>query len=189
MQRPVSHEFLTLAENANDSKLTASTPRTLPCRDPYLSSLTPPALVARLPPMWQLPFAPRSRGMVKPCWATWSSNVASTHPAWHTSVPAMTKNFNASITISWCMKGCWTSSSIFSTSFSHTRKGSTLTDNSGYILPVMTSIYQKKNQQWSDVLSDLFSKGSRRRRKCSTVWECDFVCVCVCVCVCWGGGF
>lgn len=48
------------------SAKTASIPSTVPCRLPYLSSRSPPALVERFPAIWQDPFAPRSRGIMYP---------------------------------------------------------------------------------------------------------------------------
>jgi hypothetical protein len=41
-----------------------STPRTLPCREPYRNKCKPPALVDAFPPIWQLPFAPKCKGIV-----------------------------------------------------------------------------------------------------------------------------
>lgn len=38
----------------NKTVITTSRPRTLPCKDPYLRRLKPPAFVAMLPPIWQL---------------------------------------------------------------------------------------------------------------------------------------
>ncbi len=46
-----------------------------------------PALVLTLPPMWQLPLAPRSSGMIHPAGHTCASSAPSTHPACATSVP------------------------------------------------------------------------------------------------------
>ena len=54
-----------------------------------------PALVETFPPIWQLPFAPRSRGIVKPWAPTWLSRCSRMHPAWHTSVPLTCANKNA----------------------------------------------------------------------------------------------
>ena len=47
----------------------------------------PPALVEMLPPMQQLPLAPRSRGIVKPLAETYSSSVCKIQPAWATRAP------------------------------------------------------------------------------------------------------
>lgn len=69
-------------------RLTTSRPRTVPRREPYLRNRRPPALVARLPPMWQLPFAPRSRGMMKPRSSTYRFSSSKMHPAWQTRIPA-----------------------------------------------------------------------------------------------------
>lgn len=44
--------------------------------------------MATFPPMWQLPFAPRSRGMTKPCSSTYWLSASKTHPAWQTKTPA-----------------------------------------------------------------------------------------------------
>lgn len=69
-------------------QLTTSRPRTVPRREPYLRNRRPPALVAKLPPMWQLPFAPRSRGMMKSRSSTYRFSSSKMHPAWHTRIPA-----------------------------------------------------------------------------------------------------
>ncbi len=39
-------------------------PSTFPCREPYRNRRKPPAFVDTLPPIWQLPFAPKSKGIV-----------------------------------------------------------------------------------------------------------------------------
>lgn len=44
-------------------------------------------MVATFPPMWQLPFAPRSRGMTKPLASTYWLSSSRMQPAWHTRVP------------------------------------------------------------------------------------------------------
>lgn len=57
---------------------------------PALHSLTAdpvPAFVDTLPPMQQLPLAPRSSGMIQPWVATCSSRVWSTAPASATNTP------------------------------------------------------------------------------------------------------
>lgn len=69
------------------TRLTTSRPSTVPRREPYLRSRKPPALVATFPPMWQLPLAPRSSGMINPCSSTYSLSLSSTQPAWHTRIP------------------------------------------------------------------------------------------------------
>lgn len=69
-------------------QLTTSRPRTVPRREPYRRTLRPPALVATFPPMWQLPFAPRSKGMMKPRSSTYWLSASKTHPAWQTRTPA-----------------------------------------------------------------------------------------------------
>lgn len=71
-----------------DTPLTASRPSTVPRSEPYLRNRRPPAFVARFPPMWQLPFAPKSRGMMKPRSSTCRLSSSRTHPAWQTRVPA-----------------------------------------------------------------------------------------------------
>mmetsp|Transcript_5112 Transcript_5112/g.23015 ORF Transcript_5112/g.23015 Transcript_5112/m.23015 type:complete len:200 (-) Transcript_5112:103-702(-) len=70
------------------SAVTTSSLRTLPCRDPCLSSRSPPALVLTLPPIWHLPLAPRSSGTVMPWTLSSCSRASRTHPASHTTVPA-----------------------------------------------------------------------------------------------------
>lgn len=60
---------------------TASSPRTLPWSEPYLMNLMPPAPVEMLPPIWQLPLAPRSRGTIRDSFAALSCSCSSTHPA------------------------------------------------------------------------------------------------------------
>ena len=45
---------------------TASIPRILLLIEPYLITLSPPALVAILPPIWQLPFEPSEIGISSP---------------------------------------------------------------------------------------------------------------------------
>lgn len=69
------------------TRLTTSSPNTVPRREPYLSSRRPPAFVATLPPMWQLPLAPRSRGMIKPRSSKYSLSFSRMQPAWHTRIP------------------------------------------------------------------------------------------------------
>lgn len=70
------------------AQLTASRPSTVPRSEPYLRNRRPPAFVARFPPMWQVPFAPKSRGMTKPRSSTCRLSSSRTHPAWQTRVPA-----------------------------------------------------------------------------------------------------
>ena len=70
------------------TKLTASSPRIFPCKFPYLRSLKPPALVETQPPIKQLPFAPRSKGIIKPTLCMCSSKVSRTQPASQTITPA-----------------------------------------------------------------------------------------------------
>lgn len=68
------------------SASTASTPRTEPWRDPYLIRRSPPALVLTFPPIWQLPLAPRSRGMMKPSFDSPSSSCSKASGARHRGV-------------------------------------------------------------------------------------------------------
>mmetsp|Transcript_4422 Transcript_4422/g.15514 ORF Transcript_4422/g.15514 Transcript_4422/m.15514 type:complete len:242 (-) Transcript_4422:24-749(-) len=67
---------------------TTSRPRTEPWSEPYLRYRMPPALVEMLPPMWQLPLAPRSRGIIRPSLARVSSKCCRMQPAWQTMTPA-----------------------------------------------------------------------------------------------------
>lgn len=39
-------------------------PSTLPWSEPYRRSRSPPALVETFPPIWQLPLAPKSSGII-----------------------------------------------------------------------------------------------------------------------------
>ena len=71
--------------------LTASTPNTEPCSDPYRKSRMPPAFVETFPPMWQLPFAPRSRGIISPCCSTCLSRFSRMQPAWQVKIPGRTR--------------------------------------------------------------------------------------------------
>jgi hypothetical protein len=47
-----------------DWKRKRDPPSTFPCREPYRNRRKPPAFVDTLPPIWQLPFAPKSKGIV-----------------------------------------------------------------------------------------------------------------------------
>jgi len=76
--------------------LTASRPSMLPWSDPYLKSLIPPAFVDTFPPIWQLPLAPRSSGIMKPSFDTSSSSCWRTQPDWHVSIPVNTNNIQHS---------------------------------------------------------------------------------------------
>lgn len=44
------------------SASTTFRPTQFACMEPYLMNLIPPAFVARLPPIWHDPLAPKSRG-------------------------------------------------------------------------------------------------------------------------------
>ena len=76
------------AEPRQRPRLTTSRPRTVPRSEPYRRNRRPPALVATFPPMWQLPFAPRSSGMTKPRSSTYRLSSSRTQPAWQTRTPA-----------------------------------------------------------------------------------------------------
>mmetsp|Transcript_60322 Transcript_60322/g.142121 ORF Transcript_60322/g.142121 Transcript_60322/m.142121 type:complete len:214 (+) Transcript_60322:842-1483(+) len=79
------------------SARTASTPSTVPCSDPYRTSLSPPAFVATLPPIWQLPFAPRSSGTMKPFSARCESKLWRMHPAPQTTTASCALNDSISL--------------------------------------------------------------------------------------------
>lgn len=61
-------------------ELTTSSPRTFPCKFPYLNRRSPPAFVATFPPIWQDPFDPKSKGTMNPFSANTLSKVSSTTP-------------------------------------------------------------------------------------------------------------
>ena len=64
-----------------------SRPSTLARRLPCRRKRSPPALVAMLPPIWQLPLAPRSKGMQNPRSPAYSSSASSTQPLSATTTP------------------------------------------------------------------------------------------------------
>ena len=71
------------------SAATTSRPSTLALREPYLTTLGPPALVATFPPMRQEPRAPRSRGTARPASEARASKSARIVPAGAESVIAV----------------------------------------------------------------------------------------------------
>lgn len=64
-----------------------SSPVTDPCKFPYRINRNPPAFVEIFPPIWQLPFAPKSKGTQSPFCCTVDSKVSSTTPDWHVTMP------------------------------------------------------------------------------------------------------
>ena len=74
-------------QKLGNSGRTASSPRTLPCSEPYLMNRMPPAPVETFPPIWQLPFAPRSRGTIRDSFAALSWSCSRTQPASATITP------------------------------------------------------------------------------------------------------
>lgn len=73
--------------------LTVSTPSTDPWRFPYLNTRRPPAFVDKHPPTWQLAFAPKSIGTVKPFSCAFCSNCSSIQPDSQTAIPVRSSIF------------------------------------------------------------------------------------------------
>lgn len=89
-------------------RLTASSPKTQPCSVPYRITRMPPAFVDTFPPIWQLPFDPKSNGIMNPWLFKCSINDSRTQPAWHTNTPAnntRTIIYKYILYISLCLEG------------------------------------------------------------------------------------
>lgn len=61
-------------------------PRTLPWSEPYRIRRKPPALVETFPPIWQLPLAPKSSGIIclkkESLMLLWQASATTSHENW-----------------------------------------------------------------------------------------------------------